>query len=155
LNARAGIRFAGWSPGCLEIQHDALRETSRAVGLEASLAGLNGVRQARVDPSSATLKVAFEPTAWSDAGTTRALWNRLAELFPKYCTARSCDLPLPDLAGRMMARLLVLGVFRGATGVTGAHWDTGSSQLRFTFDPERFALGPLVETLSRFSTSSR
>jgi len=140
----------------VRLKNRALRE-SRDFGtrVETTLRDVIGIRTVKASRITATLLVEFDASAWRDPEATRKLWMALCTLFPDSCSARECVIPVGNLANRSAARDAVFRAFETVAGVTDVCYESDSQALRVQFDPQRFALEPVLRLLAERVARSR
>jgi hypothetical protein len=140
----------------VRLKNRALRESRDfATRVEATLRDVIGIRTVKASRISATLLVEFDASAWRDPEATRILWMALCTLFPEICSARECVIPVGDLANRAAARDAVLCAVETVAGITDVRYESESQALCVQFDPQRFALEPVLRLLSERVARSR
>jgi hypothetical protein len=144
-----GTQLVHWSEGRLRIKNRALRQKSDlAYRIESGLRNAIGIRTAKVNWLTASLLVEYDAAAWRNPEGTRQFWSALCNLFPDKCNAEGCAIPVGRLSNFAAVRDAVIAAFEAAPGVTEVRHEPASQTLRIEFDPQRFALEPVLRSLT-------
>jgi hypothetical protein len=152
----SGTQLLHWTEGRVRFKCRALRESrDLATRVEETLRGAIGIRTVKASRMTATLVVEFDASAWRDPEGTRIFWTALCTLFPGSCTLRECLIPVGDLGNRPAVRGAVVDALEAMEGVTDVRYELASQAVRVQFDPQRFALEPVLRSLTERVAGSR
>jgi copper chaperone CopZ len=144
-----GTQLLHWTESRVRLKNRALRESQDlATRVEETLRGVIGIRNVKASRMTATLVVEFDASAWRDPEATRIFWTALCTLFPGSCTARECLIPVGDSGNRPAVRDAVVNALETMEGVTDVRYESASQVVRVQFDPQRFALEPVLRSLT-------